>query len=155
MTSLPSSPLTESSPALAQITSSLVVPFRSSSAAVPVIVHSCRAPATLERRPCANAGPTMRPMVAMLTKTPRALTVSSSGFLLQLAADRLVARIDAARISVGAPVRVIISGDSVPRLQEVLPGFVVVQHAGLVASSAYAVVPVASEQLVVLVLAFH
>src|SRR3954468_20963296 len=64
MMSFPSSPSTESEPALEQITSSLVVPVSVSSAAVPVIVHSVLAPATLERRPCANAGPTIRPKVA-------------------------------------------------------------------------------------------
>src|SRR5437868_9475274 len=69
--SFPSSPSTESDPAFEQMTSSLVVPVSVSSAAVPVIVHSVRAPATPERTPCANTGPTINPSVAADTKMPR------------------------------------------------------------------------------------
>src|SRR3954469_1319478 len=96
--SLPSSPSTASDPALAQITSSLVVPVSVSSAAVPVIVHSVRAPATVERRPWANAGPTIRPTVAMLTKMARVLTLPP----LELAAVDLVAGVDPAGVGVEA-----------------------------------------------------
>src|SRR5436190_5844002 len=72
--SLPSRPFTASEPAFAQITSSWVVPFRSSSAAVPEIVHSVFAPATLPMKPWTNAGPTISPTVATDTQIPRNLT---------------------------------------------------------------------------------
>src|SRR3954468_7894099 len=115
MMSFPSSPSTESEPALEQMTSSLVVPVSVSSAAVPVIVHSVRAPATVESRPCANAGPTIRPTVAMLTKMARVLTLPP----LELAAVDLVAGVDLAGVGVVAAVDEVVAGDVVLRLQEV------------------------------------
>src|SRR4051812_18036134 len=78
MTSFPSPPSASSAPALVQMTSSRVVPLSESSAAVPTIVQSFRAPATLLSTPCANAGPTMRPTVATDTTMARSLMVPSS-----------------------------------------------------------------------------
>src|SRR6185436_18082912 len=54
-----------------QMTSSRVVPVRSSSAAVPVIVHSFLAPAALLSAPCTNAGPTIIAVVATATAMVR------------------------------------------------------------------------------------
>src|SRR4051794_6516549 len=76
ITSLPSRPSAESDPALVQITSARVVPVRSSSAAVPLIVQSFAAPATLPITPCTNAGPTISPTVATETNKLRNLTPS-------------------------------------------------------------------------------
>ena len=54
-------------PAFAQITSLRVVPLSVSSAAVPVIVHSVRAPATFPYTPCRSAAPPTRPAAANVT----------------------------------------------------------------------------------------
>src|SRR2546429_10033335 len=60
------------------MTSSLVVPFRASSAAVPVMVQFGPALTTVFRIPCAKPGPTIRPTVATETKRLRSFTCRSS-----------------------------------------------------------------------------
>src|SRR4051812_20220805 len=78
MTSFPSRPFAASEPAFRQMTSSCVVPLIWSFAAVAVIVHSSRAPATLETTPWRNAGAAMSPAVVTVTKIVRSLMVSLS-----------------------------------------------------------------------------
>src|SRR5205085_5065120 len=80
MMSLPSSPAAVSEPALAQMTSALVVPVRLSSAAVPVIVQLGPALTTVLKIPWAKAGPTIRPTVATDTKIVLILTPASSPY---------------------------------------------------------------------------
>src|SRR5438552_9780491 len=147
MTSLPSSPSSVSRPARPHITSSRVVPFRTSSAAVPVIVHSTRAPATLAHRPCANAGPTIRPTVPTVTKIVRSLMRSPS----LLAVDVRVARVDHAGVGVRAAVHGVVPGDVVATLEEIVAGLA----AGVRAVDPQAVVALTAVDAVVLVVALN
>src|SRR3954447_12297764 len=98
------------------MTSARVVPFNPSSAAVPTIVHSALAPATLLSTPCANAGPTS----GQPSPRKRRSIEASWMPLSELAAGDGVAGVDDAGVHVGPTIDRVVAGDVVLRLQEVV-----------------------------------